>query len=326
MKTAITGILFIATASLAQCQLVSVDPLASARIVVESRAPVQNDRAIRNSWGNEIANLTGPAPHPALVAEVNAPLQGTQDSNASPIPIPKETPEEAAERMSHRASRANERISVTAPEGDVPLGSPLDIDVTFAPVEIALLDVMQFKTSGTMRGVIPESHGAFKILREEGQTKTFEIVPLQLGSVNLRIVAVYADNAFAQQTIKFNVVPSSKGLKKFSLDGWSDAKGWGADAIVMGGEEEERQLWLKPVVTYKDVKFPIHLDDSTQIKLSVEQDDDDPVLRVDADGMVHALREGKAVIVGDFDGVIDRVKITVYSEDDAPAGFRVSRH
>lgn len=227
--------------------------------------------------------------------------------------------------MSHRASRANERISVTAPEGDVPLGSPLDIDVTFAPVEIALLDVMQFKTNGTMRGVIPESHGAFKILREEGQTKTFEIVPLQLGSVNLRIVAVYADNAFAQQTIKLNVVPSSKGLKKFSLDGWSNANGWGADVIVMGDEEQERQLWLRPVVTYKDVKFRILLDDLTTTKLSVEQDEDDPVLQVDPNGLVDALREGKAVIVGNFAGVIDRVRITVYSEDDAPAGYSVVR-
>ena len=61
---------------------------------------------------------------------------------------------------------------------------------------------------------------------------------MQLGSVNLYIGAVYADNASAQQTIKLNVVPSSKGLKKFSLNGWSDAKGWGAIVLVL--EDKKR--------------------------------------------------------------------------------------
>ncbi len=315
MKTAITSILFIATASLAQCQPVSVDPLGSARNVVESRAPY------RNSWGNEIANSTGPAPHPVLVAEVIAPLQDTQDSNASPIPIPKETHEEAAERMSHRASLANERISVSSPQGDVPLGSPVDIDVRFAPGQIADMHVAQFKPHGADRGGIDQSQDTFKIVREEGQTKTLEVVPMQLGSINLYIGAVYADNASAQQTITLNVVPSSKDLKKFSIDGGSPA-----DVIVMGDEERDRQKGLRPIVTYKDVQYPIHLDDLTMIKLSVEQDENDPVLRVDPNGMVHALREGTAIIVGNFDGAIDRLKVTVYDKDDAPAGYGVIMH
>jgi hypothetical protein len=329
MKTAIAGILFIATASFAQCQLVrlaSVDPRGSGRIVVGPMAPLQNDKAIGNSREDEIANSIGPAPHPVLVAQEIAPLQDAQNSNDSPIPIPKETPEEAAERMSHRASLANERISVSAPEGDVPLGSPVDIDVKFAPGQIADMHVAQFKPHGKVRGGIDWSQDAFKIVREEGQTKTIEVVPMQLGSINLEIGAAYADNALAQQTIKLNVVPSSKGLKKFCLDRWSNAKGWGFAALVLGDEEKDRQLWLQPVLTYKDVKFPILLDDSTQIKLSVEQDEDDPVLRVDPNGLVHGLREGRAVIVGDFDGAIDRVQVTVYSKEDAPAGYEVITH
>jgi hypothetical protein len=76
------------------------------------------------------------------------------------------------------------------------------------------------------------------------------------------------------------------------------------------------------MVTYEGVKFPIYLDDSSQIKLSVEQDEGNPVISVDKIGMVHALREGRAVLVGDFDGVIDRIQVTVYSKEDAPEGYR----
>jgi hypothetical protein len=243
-----------------------------------------------------------------LVCIAQATIEDTQGSHASPIPIPKESPEEAAERMSHRASLANERISVSAPEGDVPLGSPIDIEVKFAPGQIADMHVAQFKPHESVRGGIEQSEDVFQIVREEGQTKTIEVVPMQLGSVDLYIGAVYADNASAQQTIKLNVVPSSRGLKRFSLNGGAEAA-----VIVMGDEKGDSEIGLQPLVIYRNVKFPILLDDLTTTNLSVEQNENDPVIRVDPNGLVHALREGKAVIVGDFDGVKDRVKVTVYS-------------
>jgi hypothetical protein len=257
-----------------------------------------------------------------LACTAQSTMEDTQHNNSSPIPIPKESDEEAVERMRLRASLANERISVTAPEGDVLLGSPIVIDVKFAPGQIADMHVAQFKPHGSVRGAIEQSEDVFKIVREEGQTKTIEVVPMQLGSVDLYIGAVYADNASAQQTIKLNVVPSSKGLKKFSLNEWSDAKGWGAMVLVLEDEEKDRQFWMRPVVTYEQVKYPIFLEDSTQIKLSVEQDENDPVIRVDPNGLVHALHEGNAVIVGDFDGVKARVRVAVFSKEDAPAGYR----
>jgi hypothetical protein len=64
------------------------------------------------------------------------------------------------------------------------------------------------------------------------------------------------------------------------------------------------------------------LDDLSQIKFSAEQDEDNPVIRVDGNGTVHALREGKAVLVGGFDGVVDRIQVTVYSKEDTPVGYR----
>jgi hypothetical protein len=239
--------------------------------------------------------------------------QASPDTSASPIPIPKETAEEGAERMKHQPMIVNSRLSVTAPEGDVPLGSPVDIDVKFAPGEIADLHLAQFKPHGNVRGGIEQSEDVFKIVREDGQTKTLEFVPMQLGAINLNIGAVYTDNGMAEQTVKLNVVASSKGLMKFSLDGGANVA-----PMVLADDEKNRQLWLKPLLTYKDVRFPIHLDDSTQIKFGVEQDQYYPAVQVDPNGMVHALHEGKAVITGDFDGATAQLTITVYNKDDYP--------
>jgi hypothetical protein len=108
-----------------------------------------------------------------------------------------------------------------------------------------------------------------------------------------------------------------KGLKKFSLD-----QGGHFMVLVLEDEEKDREQLLRPMVNYDGARFPIYLDDSSQIKLSVEQDEGNPVIRVDKDGMVHALNEGNAFLTGDFDGVIDRIQVTVYGKEDAPAGYR----
>jgi hypothetical protein len=53
------------------------------------------------------------------------------------------------------------------------------------------------------------------------------------------------------------------------------------------------------------VRFPIYLDDSSGTNLSAEQNEGNPIMRIDEDGTVHALREGMAVLMDDFDGIID---------------------
>jgi hypothetical protein len=170
-------------------------------------------------------------------------------------------------------------------------------------------------------GSISQSHGPAKIMREEGATKVIEITPLEVGPVDVEIGAVYSDNAVARQIVHLNVAPSAKGLKKFSLD-----RGSNFMALVLEDEETDRQQPLRPMVTYEGVKFPIYLQDSSQIKLSLEQDEGNPVIRVDKSGMVHALREGKATIAGEFGGVIDKIQVTVYSKEDAPEGYRTVIH
>jgi hypothetical protein len=210
---------------------------------------------------------------------------------------------------------AMQRLSIKAPKGDVPLGNPVELTVTLATGELlGDLEVLQGSEAFFSQS---QGSGPAKIVREDGLTKTIQIVPVQTGSVDVGILAVYADGSIARQTVHLNVVACAKGLKRFYLN-----SGFSALPLVLEDKAEDRQVWLNPEVEYNDRKYPIYLRDSSQIKLSVQQDKAKAVIRVEKNGMIHALREGKAVITGDFDGVIDRVTVNVYTKEDAPDGYR----
>ena len=212
-----------------------------------------------------------------------------------------EAREDAEERNNHPETEEPQRMSVTAPEGDAPLGNPVHLTVTLAPGKrSAPLAYVQSSQSKDFDGDMAT------IVQDDGVTKTIEIVPLKLGPVDVVIQTVYSDNAVVQQTVHLNVIPSATGLKKFVLN-----QGFSAMGMVLDAEEADRQRWLFPMVTYDGVKFPIYLDDSSQIKLSVEQDMGSPVISVDKNGTVHALHEGKAVLIGEFAGRTDKIQVTV---------------
>lgn len=154
------------------------------------------------------------------------------------------------------------------------------------------------------------------IVREDGSILTIQIVPVQTGQQDLLFLGTFADGATARQTLHLNVVACATGLKRFSLDRWHSI------ALVLEDKAEDRQYWLSPEVQYKNLEYPIHLQDSLQIKLSVQQDKANPVISVDQDGLIHALRKGSAVVAGNFDGAIDRITVDVYTQEGAPAGYR----
>jgi hypothetical protein len=68
-----------------------------------------------------------------------------------------------------------------------------------------------------------------------------------------------------------------------------------------------------PVAAYDAAKYPIRLEDSSQITLSIEQDANNPMISVEMNGMVHALRTGNAVLIGEYAGIKDEVRVTVES-------------
>lgn len=83
--------------------------------------------------------------------------------------------------------------------------------------------------------------------------------------------------------------------------------------MILGAGEWRSEHWLVPVATYDDAKYSIRLQDSSQTTLSIEQDTSNPVIAIDKNGMVHALRDGDAVVVGNFAGAKDEVRVTVKS-------------
>jgi len=137
---------------------------------------------------------------------------------------------------------------------------------------------------------------------------TIEVVTHQLGLFDIWIMSLYSDNAAAEHTIRLNVVPSSAGLRKFDLD-----EGAHSMRLILGGKEWQREHWLVPIASYDGAKYPIRLKDSSQIALSIEQNVSNPVISVDRNGMVHALRKGNAVLIGEYAGVKDEVRVTVQS-------------
>jgi hypothetical protein len=187
-----------------------------------------------------------------------------------------ESPEERRERMNLPFKFAPERLSVKAPEGDVPLGNPVEIALTFARGELADLSTVQRR----LGHAVYQGSGQAKIVRDEGNTKTIEIIPEQLGPVDLDISATYSDNAVATQTIRLNVVPSAKGLKKFFIDGGTTVM-----ALVAEDTKEDSQMRLNPYVTYEELENGIDIHTCEQIKFSVEQPDDEgaPVVDIDKD-------------------------------------------
>ena len=174
-----------------------------------------------------------------------------------------ETKEDAEERNNYPQTEEPQRMSVKAPEGDAPLGNPVHLTVTLAPGKLsAPLAYVQSSQSKEFDGDLA------KVISENGQTKTVEIIPLKLGPVDILVQTVYSDNAIVQQTVHINVVPSANGLTRFVLN-----QGFSAMGMIINGEEADRQRQLFPMVTYQGVKLPIYLDDSSQIELSAEQDE-----------------------------------------------------
>jgi len=53
--------------------------------------------------------------------------------------------------------------------------------------------------------------------------------------------------------------------------------------------------WLAPEVEYDQLDYPIRLKDATPVALIVDQPQDNPVIRLDSNGMIQALRPGKAL-------------------------------
>lgn len=108
------------------------------------------------------------------------------------------------------------------------------------------------------------------------------------------------------KTLQLDVVPGYTGVKAFHLD-----QGFSTIPLELTGKPEARQHWLFPEVEYDQLDYPVRLKDSTSVSMVVDQPEDAPVIRLDSNGLVHALRPGKARITGSFAGLEDTVEVEV---------------
>lgn len=231
---------------------------------------------------------------------------------------PPETPEEEAERVKKPLTLAPERMKVAPLPPRVPVGQPLRFTVTMAPGKLAWnsitgsIAVSQIGPTGKhITGDIPAN-----IVNEDGPTKTIEVIPMGLGEVTFQVIAGYHDNAIAKQQVKSYVYPTANDLQLFTLGGYRQLH------LVLPGHElnePETQLprlkfdtgYLQPLLSYKGFKTPIVIDGVVGLPITIEQPADNPVIRVDNDGTVHALSPGKAVIVCDIEGKKDQIFVVV---------------
>jgi hypothetical protein len=214
---------------------------------------------------------------------------------------------------------ADRRVTASLPEHDVYLGQPVEIPLKLSEGNIVAMSIMQRSNGRHLQNRSygrPVGVGNAKIVNDGALLKTIEVIPLQLGQVDLDLFVAFADGGISRTSYSLNVVPSAKGLKKFSLNHGSNAV-----AVVLDDENEDREVWLAPEVYYDGLDFPIFVNDSTGIKFTVKQSESDPVILLDRDGMVHGLRPGKATITADFDGIRDSLMVEVYTKDTAPVGY-----
>jgi hypothetical protein len=229
-----------------------------------------------------------------------------------------------AEPLGQDVFEADDRFTAEMPDGPVELAQLTEVPLHFTRTDIVSLSVEQSDGSSVYDNLPADDHnendrvgtGTLKVVRSNGRTKVVEIVPLQVGSISFEFTAVFADGGFAREKYSVNVAPASKGLKKFFLNSALPSL-----LIVLEPDDTDPHQELVPQLWYDGLEYPLTLKTCEGIRLTVEQPDDNPIVRVDGDGTVHGLRPGKAVITGDLDGVQDHVTVQVDDKDHTPAGY-----
>jgi hypothetical protein len=235
---------------------------------------------------------------------------GTSESGQTAGPMP----------ATRRIIEANDRISAVVPDSPAQLGQPLRITLKLTDSQVIGISEMQGQGNHSYDNISSGSavgSGEAKIVADTGLTKTMEMIPLGVGKLQLGFIVSFADGGIAQKAYTLDVEPNSKGLKSFSLNNGSHAL-----AIVLEDKPENRQVWLSPQVSYRQLEYPIYLEDSSHISFTVLQPSDAPIIQLDPNGLVHGLRPGKATIIADFGGVKDQLVVTVYTKEGAPPGYR----
>lgn len=212
-----------------------------------------------------------------------------------------------------------ERIWATMPDHPVELAQPVQIPLSLTGAAVESIVYSQADASG---GLVNQDRctelggGEARVIRDDGSVKTIELVPLQTGHVQIGFWVFFADGGFSQRAYTLDVVPSSKGLRRFYAN-----SGFDIVEIVLDDPESQKS-WLAPEVYYNQLKYPIYVRNSEHINFTVAQPASNPIIRIDENGMVHGIRQGVAMVTADFDGTKDLLCVEVTTKENASSGYR----
>jgi pimeloyl-ACP methyl ester carboxylesterase len=216
---------------------------------------------------------------------------------------PGESLEDAIERTSHPMQLNTRKIGLGVAGTTALLGNPIRLHLTAPPGKISTIHYYELAQHGD---IDTGDSGIADVVEDEGENKTIEVRPLQLGEIEVVVTVLFADNSTGKQSVKVNVLPSAVGLTQFTAD-----QGFHFVELKLNGSKDKNEHWLVPIVTYSGVKYPIRLGDSSQLSFTIDQSASDPVIEINRDGLIRALRTGDAIITVDFAGVRDQIKVRV---------------
>lgn len=215
--------------------------------------------------------------------------------------------------------RTTDRVQASVPERPVELAQPVRIPLKLRGPGVRAIYVTQYDGNNVLTNrqhrITPIGNDQPTVVAEDETGKTIEITPLQVGELHLEVTVEFSDGAEEIETYTIKVEPTSTGLEKFTLH-----QGLTALTLDHGKGSEMNERFLEPEAYYEGLDFPIHLPRNlSAIQITVDQPEDSPVISIGADGGIHALREGKATITGQFCGMTDRVVATVEFATGIPA-------
>jgi len=206
--------------------------------------------------------------------------------------------------------RTTDRVKARLPERPVELAQPVRIPLTLRGPSVTAIYVTQedgYDILENRQRHVPIGNGPARVVAQDETGKTIEIIPLQVGSLHLELTVEFSDGAEEDEHYTINVKPTSTGLKRFNLH-------QGLTVLTLDHERKSQMnaRFLEPAAYYEGLDYPIELPRNlSEVHIVIDQPEHNPVIQLDSNGMVHALRPGKARITGKFAGLEDTVEVDV---------------
>lgn len=206
--------------------------------------------------------------------------------------------------------RTTDRVKVNLPERPVEVAQLMRIPLKLRGPGATAIYVTQDDGNSILENRQQHTaigNGLARVVAEDEAGKTIEITPLQVGDLHLKVVVEFSDGAEEIENYTVNVVPTSTGLEDFTLH-----QGLKVLTLDHGKRSQMNARFLEPEAYYEDLDYPIDLPRNlSDVKVTIDQPEASPVINIDHEGKIHALRPGKAAITGEFGGRKDQVVIIV---------------